>query len=234
VNVVLTFNSQVFTAFDRERVFIPDPTGLLDEQSPGSRMFATIMELSASTSDRGYVRLLVNPSFFQGLAPSEIEDKSRIYLKELYPQLRWDEEYLETTVVDWSKKTPYISPIYFWPPGGGYSKSYPFLMKPFHNIFWAGTERVLQGMHWMEGAVVSGNKVAQQVAAKLGVHDYKSYFKGIKLNKEKALEKIRTRDGLGPDLYTLTGLVDNIFGVRNTHLTKFEEETAHAIKKLVP
>lgn len=61
--------------------------------------------------------------------------------------------------------------------------SYLFqLAKPYESLYWAGAERSLSGVSWMEGAVSSGTEAARQITQDLP--DAGDYFKNVKQTKK--------------------------------------------------
>ena len=60
------------------------------------------------------------------------------------------------------------------------------LTEPHQRLFWAGAERSLSGVSWMEGAVTSGTYVAQQIAKDMGL-DTEKFLKDVEDAKKVGL-----------------------------------------------
>jgi len=194
-NVILYFKStKFFAAYDRRRQFVPDSSerGLVDPHHADGKvlpMFCIAMDLTEPTSNKSTVRFLIDPSRVRSYTDEQLKDVLLDYMESLYPGLRWKKEYDSMLIHDWSKLET-LSTAYIWPPDGNYSKYFHYFVKPVNNrIYWAGSERSQEGAHWMEGAVHSGNVVAQQIADQEEVKHRKDFFKEIDVDKKEVIKK---------------------------------------------
>jgi len=231
-NVVLYFKStQFFAAFDRRRQFVPDPSkpGLIDPHHTDSVLpiFAIIMDLTEPNSTKTAVRFLIDPVRVKSYSDDQLKDVLLEHMETLYPGLRWKKEYDSMWIHDWSKLDT-LSCAYIWPPDGNYSKYFPYLVQPINNrIFWAGSERSQEGAHWMEGAVHSGNFVAQQIADQEEIKVRKEFFKEIESDKKEVIKKIRVLSSVSQEIYQLEGILTNYISgskIRNENLTENEKK----------
>jgi monoamine oxidase len=247
-NVVLGFKSKLWIAYDRQRIFLPNPSGMPDPNSSSpsvakeaaGQVFGVIFDLSPNAltdigsptpSGKGYVRFLLDPIRFSA-SPNiaQVADACLKYLETNYPQLKWREQYENGVIIDWTQKKPWIAVSYYWPPGTTYATDFGLLTKPCHPVYWAGSERSLQGMHWMEGAIRSGNTAAAQVLSAMGrIGSEKGFLRSLEHNQQLGIEEVRKKSSIGSELYQLTGVLENFFNIRNSKLTKLEEEIYDSI-----
>jgi len=185
-NIVLEFDKNFWTcSIGAQLNCVPNPSGVPDPHSftpplpLEDQCFGAIMDLTPNLSEKGFIRILADPWRLKDLTVEEKTKAALLWLKKAYPTHPWADHPVVYHERNWEERKPYLYTTFFWPPTGGYHQYFPYLTKPHQRIFWAGCERSLDGGHWLEGAVHSGNAASENVATVLAIPEAANYFKKV-------------------------------------------------------
>ena len=127
-----------------------------------------VVELSVDNSipgsEKGIITSLITANRAKGLLKLKDEERKEILLKS-YSNLFGEQALNPIFYHDYSfTNNPWIGGAYSgYYKNGIFSKYGAFIAKPFSNIHWAGTETSTLFKGFMEGAVLSGERVAEEV-----------------------------------------------------------------------
>ena len=149
---------------------LPDPV-----QQPSCGVYGPVFDETPANSVGGDLRILVvdtNRSYecliqnqTSNLTVYDLITKSaKDWFKSMYSVLGIplgsydiDSSFLQTNIWDWrTLKSLIPAPVYYYAPVA-------------NRIYWAGSERSVNGLYWMEGAVQRGNDAACEVLADFGL-----------------------------------------------------------------
>ena len=173
VQIVMTWSDKWF--FPEGNAILPDPS-----TEPTCGIFGEMFELTPTNTTSGVLRILivdVGPNYdcvnnAGGL--SAVTSGAQAWLESYYvtPLARAGiyANLVEVDVWDWRSQEPFIPAIVYYYAGNGTLVSYGSAMRQNVDarIYWGGSERAVNGLHWIEGAVQRGNDVACEVLVAMG------------------------------------------------------------------
>lgn len=82
-----------------------------------------------------------------------------------------DSFFVQTDIWDWQKFKPLIPAIIYYFPANGSSVKYGNALRTpvSKQIYWAGSERAVNGFNWMEGAIQRGNDATCEILADITI-----------------------------------------------------------------
>eukprot|EP01127_Copromyxa_protea_P004275 TRINITY_DN14156_c0_g1_i1.p1 TRINITY_DN14156_c0_g1~~TRINITY_DN14156_c0_g1_i1.p1 ORF type:complete len:972 (+),score=219.29 TRINITY_DN14156_c0_g1_i1:27-2918(+) len=229
-NIVLTFQSQFWAPIAKQMNFLPSPVDHPNPHHPTADLQLTdytlgaIMDLTPSREEGeegpGYIRIIIDSKRTEGLTEDQVKESALAYLYESYPEIDWgDAADIDMSIVDWREKSPYLEVTYFWTPGSNFLDHFFTLNEPHQCLYWAGAERSLSGLSWMEGAVTSGTAAAYRIAEDWNLEGREEVFIQVEADKRAAVEHIMKADHIGVGVDTIVSMIQKVFKITDNMLS---------------
>jgi hypothetical protein len=158
-------------------------------KQPSCDVYGPVFEVTPSNSTDGILRIIVldcersydciiRNATSNTTRDTKVTASAKNWFKSVYSLLSIpvalspiDDLFIETDIWDWRTQKPLIpATIYYYPPNGSLVAYGNALRASIANrIYWGGSERGVDGLHWMEGAIQRGNDVACEVLADIGL-----------------------------------------------------------------
>lgn len=203
--------------------FLAGALPLPNYRFPTKEVIGPIFDLTPMNSNKGFYRLLCNPDFVSDLDKDQIKDSALKLFVSFYPEEEHNILTLfeDMIIVNWLDQKPWIPAVAYYYPPMVLSQYGSFMRKPFGNIHWGGSERAVNGLHWIEGAIDRGNEVAGEVLLNLGkISSKQEYYIDIDESKAKGINHIRSSDNIlniQNFIYTVKSTLSSIFFHHDHH-----------------
>jgi len=209
--------------------FLPDPRHMEE-----NRVCGPVMELSeratlpdGSDSGFGIIRILVQKEKVAHMSKDEIIDSAFDFLEKQIGNIYYPNQkhILQRSnlhhywVEDWTEIPTIPGVTYYWPTStltktdenGNVAGQY--LRASHGRVHFAGAERSVRGLHWMEGAVRRGNEVAADLLKEMGLINSTSEYMKVLIRKGQVHSGNGAQSPAQPIKAVLTSCVRNYWNV---------------------
>jgi hypothetical protein len=182
VQLIMTWSAKWYLT--QGNIILPDPL-----KQPSCDVYGPVFEVTPSNSTDGILRIIVLDcarsydciilnATSNTTRDTKVTTSAKNWFKSVYSLLNIpvgsspiDDLFIETDIWDWRTLKPLLPAMtYYYPPNGSLVAYGNALRASIANrIYWGGSERGVDGLHWMEGAIQRGNDVACEVLADIGL-----------------------------------------------------------------
>lgn len=191
LNVILIFEKPWWKEEKVGCNILPEWTLAGEKGVFGPTMELTTMDPNPAAPPRGILRILTTPKRVEGMTEEEIKLSAIDFLKQFYPERCYP--HLESVsyikVINWQEQQPYIQGVTYHWGIGALTKYGSVLRENFKRVYFAGAERAVGGLHWMEGAVQRAEVVAGEILELYGLSN--EYYENLYTRSQIALNNIR-------------------------------------------
>ena len=182
VQLIMTWSAKWY--LPQGNILLPDPL-----KQPSCGVYGPVFDVTPSHSADGILRTIVldcelsydcviQNATSNSTANAKVTTSAKDWFKSIYslPSISVntnpiDSLFIQTDIWDWRTQKPLIpATIYYYPPNGSLVAYGDALRASVANvIYWGGSERAIDGLHWMEGAIQRGNDVACEILVDMGL-----------------------------------------------------------------